>query len=547
MDKTVYTTDVLIIGNGIAGLRAACSAGETGASVTVVGMGEGASPGIMAFNAPVGPDDSAEIFYQETISSGCYINDHNLAKIFARDICKEVAYLESIGIKFDRNETGGFDLLHALGASQARLVHYKSLTGITEIKLLKREAQKFGAVFHHNFMMTGLLLDEGKVCGAAGISLETGDFTSYFAGSVILATGGCGAMYPITQYPNDIIGGGYRAAYRAGAELVDMEFMQFEPCIFIYPEEIKGKPIPTTMMMEGAELRNVKGEVFVGAYDESGEKMHKDALSRVIRMEIEAGRGTENGGVYYDVSMLPRNRIVVDHSIFYEPALKAGVDLTKEPAEVAPAAQTSLGGVRINEECETSLPGLYAAGEVTGGLFGANRMGGSAGAEILVFGARAGLYAARYALENKRLVSPGEAGKLVECEKNLYDERRNKKDGVVKLNELLSAFHKVIWDDLNLIKQKDGLQKAITALEEIEAKIPLVATGETAKLVELYRFENMITSACIMATASLTRTESRGVHYRSDYPEKDDQNWLNKVVVKNIKEKMTVGITATEA
>ena len=187
-------------------------------------------------------------------------------------------------------------------------------------------------------------------------------------------------------------------AYLAGAKLVDMEFMQFDPCSFVYPEKLVGCSIPTTMLMEGAQLRNAKGEIFVKVLNERGARIHKDALSRAISKEIAEGRGTPNGGVFYDVSMLPAKKVIVDHSIFYEPALEAGVDLTREPAEVAPAAHSSLGGVKINERGETSLPGLYAAGETVGGLHGANRQW-ICGAEVLVFGAQAGKYAAESARE----------------------------------------------------------------------------------------------------------------------------------------------------
>lgn len=547
MRRIAYKTDVLIVGNGIAGLRAACNAATEGAGVIVAGLGEGASPGIMAFNAPLGKDDSPEKFVSDTISCGCSISNRILAEVFARDVVREVAFLEKIGLRFDRNEDGEFDLLHALGATRARLVHHKALTGITGIKVLRDRAQKKGALFHQSVMITNLLQDGGRVVGAVGINTDTGEFLSYLAGAVILATGGCGAMYPVTQYPPDIIGGGYRMAYQAGAELVDMEFMQFEPCIFVYPEEIRGLPIPTTMMMEGAELRNAEGEIFVRAFDEKGNRIHKDGLARIIRKEIDAGRGTKNGGVYYDVSMLPRDRIVVDHSIFYEPALKAGVDLTRERAEVAPAAQTSLGGIRISERCETSVPGLYAAGEVTGGLHGANRMGGSAGAEALVFGARAGLNASRFALENKVLMSPEEADMLIEQAEGAHLERGAGRGGAAGLKEILSCFHETIWAHLNLLKDSDGISKAMISLQKIENTLLSITSTNVDELIDLYKFENMVTSAQIMAAASLARTESRGVHYRTDYPEKNDGEWLKKVMVKRVEGQMKVSIIPTES
>lgn len=541
MGTDVYKTDVLIIGNGIAGLRAACSAGKVGASVVVVGMGEGASPGIMAFNAPVGPNDSAELYFEDTLSCGCLINDRDLVRVLVENIISEITYLERIGLKLDRNEKGDFDLMQALGASRARLVHYKALTGITSLDVLKKEAIKFDVAFHKPVMINRLICDEGHIIGAVGFNLSSGKFISYLAKSVVLAAGGCGSIYPVSQYPADIFGSGYSMAYLAGAKLVDMEFMQFDPCSFVYPEKLVGCSIPTTMLMEGAQLRNAKGEIFVKVLNERGARIHKDALSRAISKEIAEGRGTPNGGVFYDVSMLPAKKVIVDHSIFYEPALEAGVDLTREPAEVAPAAHSSLGGVKINERGETSLPGLYAAGETVGGLHGANRPGGSAGAEVLVFGARAGKYAAESARE-KRLAPEGKAAVLIAREKKRYKERKLRSEGSMSLTEAMSVFYKIMADHLYIIKNGQGINKAIGKLKDLEESIPQITVKNIQQLSALHRFEHMLKSAQIVAAAALIRTESRGVHYRSDYPERKDKQWLNNIVIQRLGDKMQIEI-----
>ncbi len=312
--ETLFT-DVLIIGSGLAGLRAAEAASNEGASVIVVGKGVGASPGIMGFDVAINREDSKEVYYNDLLRSGCHINNKKLARILAEDSIEEVANLERLGLKFDKLPDGRYDAFQPLGSSHPRLVHHKALTGIKGLSLIGKDCRKRGVVFKKKIMLTKLLQDRGKVIGAVGIDLSSGAFVSFLAKATILTTGGCGAIYPITTYPKDIVGDGYAMAYRAGAELVDVEFLQFDPCCFVYPESIKGKPIATTMMKEGAVLLNVHGKRFMLKYGKQAENVQKDELSRAMAMEIAEGGGTKHGGVYYDVTMLPRDMVVINHSI----------------------------------------------------------------------------------------------------------------------------------------------------------------------------------------------------------------------------------------
>ncbi|MCE5281428.1 MAG: FAD-binding protein [Deltaproteobacteria bacterium] len=526
-------TDVLIIGSGLAGLRAAEAAAREGARVTVVGKGTGASPGVMGFNVAMNPEDHTEIYYEDLLRNGSFINNKKLAKILAEDSVKEVANLEGLGLEFDRKADGSYDAFQPLGSTHPRLVHYKALTGIKSLSLIGEDCRKMGVVFEKRIMITQLLRHDNRIVGAVGINLRDGAFVSYHANAVVLTAGGCGAIYPTTTYPKDIVGDGYAMVYRAGAELVDMEFLQFDPCCFVYPESIKGSPIATTMMKEGAVLRNVHGERFMFKYGEKGENVQKDELARAMAIEIAEGRGTEHKGVYFDATMLPRDMVVVNHSIFYDPALKAGVDLMKEPAEVAPAAHTLMGGVKIDESCKSSLDMLFAAGEAAGGIHGANRIGGSAGAEILTFGARAGKYAALSALAKtplpEKTVEP-----LIEKERKADSARRERNQGTSDFAEIHNKIQAAMGENVGIIKNNEGLNKACEALESLESRLGSLAVKNAEQLIDLHKLENMITTGKMLARASLARTESRGVHYRSDFPARQDKEWLKNIVIKRV-------------
>lgn len=534
--------DVLVIGLGLAGLRAAHAAVKEGASVIVVGKGIGASPGIMGFNVVASKEDSADQFYADLLKSGTYINNQKLARILAEDSIKEVANLEEIGLHFDKNADGSLNAHQPLGSSYPRLVHYKALTGIRAGELLREDCEKRGVVFAEPIMITNLLQADNQIVGAVGIDLSNGKFVSYLAKAVVLAAGGCGAIYPVSTYPKTIVGDGFAMAYRAGAELVDMEFMQYDPCCFVYPEAVKGSPIPTTMLSEGGELRNIKGERFMLKYGEQAERVQKDELSRAMILEIAEGRGTKHGGLYYDVTKLPRDRVVVDHCIFYDPALAAGVDLTKEPAEVAPAAHTLMGGVKINERCESSKAGLFAAGEVVGGVHGANRLGGSAGAEVLTFGARAGKYAAQYAFARREALSEAKAKELIAKEEATYQQRKARKGGSADGAKIQERIQKVMSEKVGLIKNKEGLSAAFQEMTKLESMLGDLPVTDNNQLISLYKFENMITTGKLQIFASLLRTESRGVHYRSDFPKADDQKWRKNIVFKCIDGEMKADI-----
>jgi len=527
----IHKTDVLVIGGGLAGMRSAQKAREGGAEVILVAKGNGASPWVFGFNAPVGSKDSPERYYDDILQSGCYLNNRNLAKIMAEEAVIAVADLEKIGMNFDK-DGNQYHLLQPLGCSCPRYVHYKNSTGREAIKLLGDEIRKQGVSIIQNTAIIDLIAHDGKIVGVFGISRMDGNLNIFCAKAIVIAAGGCGRIYPLTTYPEDITSDSYAMAYQIGADLIDMEFMQFEPCGIVYPESLRGEIIVTTLLMEGGQLKDGKGERFMLRYDpKRGEKVQKDELARAIYKEVYEGRGTKHRGVYFDVSMLPGDLIVTAHSMSYEPILKAGIDLTKESVEVAPIAHTFIGGIKIDESCATSIKGLYAAGEAAGGIHGANRMGGNAGTEILVFGARAGKYASEYALS-----------KYFESSRNInedFAERKMKLFDVVKIqmnNDLTLIFcrkqsHKIMQEKVNIIKNKGGLEEALNELDGLEKILPKLVTSDITQIIEFHQIQNMLITAKILVTTALTRTESRGAHYRNDFPEKNDRDWLKNIII----------------
>lgn len=537
MGNIIYT-DVLVVGAGVAGLRAACEASRQGAKVIILNKGACASPEIMGFDVVNEKEDTVDCFYNDLRACSGGISRSELTRTLAENSVKEIPFLESIGMEFDKNEDGSYHAKGILGSTYPRLVHSGAETGIVELRLMHQDLKARGVEIHQGVAVTDIIVVDGRACGAVGIKLNTNEFVEYSAKAVILATGGCGAMQSFATYPSDIVGDGYSIAYRAGAELVDMEFQQFEPCCFVYPEAIRGKVVPTTLLRIGAKLVNSEGEEFMPKYGLSRETVRKGELARAIATEVREGRGTPHGGVYYDCTMMPRDEIVIGHSIFYEPAIKAGLDMTKEPMEMHPACHTMLGGVCIDENARTCVEGLFAAGEVTGGVYGADRIGGCMGAETLVFGHRAGAAAAEYL---KSAVTPDAASvkACVDALENRYNELCARKEGV-SVAELRERIGKTLSSDLGIFRDKPTLEKALREIDAIEAELANAYAADPKDLPLLFGCENMIILARMQAIASLMREESRGVFYRVDFPERDDANWTKNIVFSKVDGELSV-------
>ncbi|MCK4423339.1 MAG: FAD-binding protein [Candidatus Omnitrophica bacterium] len=558
--EQIISTDLLVVGAGIAGLTAVQEVVKQDIQAVAVFAGAGASPGIMGFNAALAEKDSRDIYFKDTMLAGCGLNNRALVWIMVDEAESALKELETKGLVFDKKE-GRYDQLQALGCSYPRVVHDKNVTGPRAIELMTKEIENSSNIkMLKGVSVAGLLTKENKITGALGLDKANSKVIIFNCKAIILATGGCGRVYSFTTYPAEALGHGYAMAYEAGAELVDMEFIQFEPCVLVYPDKLRGFGMITTLLSEGGQLRNIKGERFMERYCPEAEKTQKDILARAIYEEIQAGRGTENGGVYFDVSMLSSRYIEEKYPSYLSRLLSAGIDMRSEPFEVALAAHSCMGGIKINEKCETSVKGLYAAGETAGGVHGANRIGGNAGTEVFVFGRRAGKYAAEYILSEKKddLSAKMITGQEKQINKQFLNHAAEKK-GIYKqfLNPdidnpqnpdiIKSEIQDIMSEYANIVRDKAGLKKALNCLTEVKDKITSrISANNITELMKAYQVKNMAVTSEIIVKSALTRTESRGAHYRKDFPERDDKEWLKNVVIRKVNGKSQTKSVKTE-
>ncbi len=526
-------TDTLVIGSGIAGLIAAVAAAEKGVGAVIVSKGPCASPEIMGFNAPVLPGDSKELYFEDMQRSGYGINNSTLARTLSDRVLDEVAWLESIGVHFDRNADGSYSPIHTLGTKYPRLIRSGVSSGVAEMKALQRRCSELGVETHMPVDILELLCADGRVLGAFGVDESTGEPVRYIAKTVVLATGGCGAIQSFSTYPPAIIGDGYAMAYEAGARLTDIEFQQFEPCAFIYPPEISGKVIATTLLRHGARLLNGQLHDFMPDYGLSRESAQKGSLSRAMVAEVRAGRGTPHGGIYYDMTMFDKDFLYKDHAIFTRPAVAAGIDLTKQMPEMMPAAHTNLGGVVIDSGCRTDIDGLFACGEVTGGLHGGNRLGGCAGAETVVFGHIAGESAAE-------LIADGRDYPDAELIEKAWSGVSQRLEGIFKkqggdARDIRRRLSLCLNENLGIVRNAHTIAAADAAVKELRRELEeSVGAAELSQAAEYIHCEHVLLLAQLQISASRMRRESRGVFYREDFPQQDDRNWRRNIQIRKV-------------
>src|SRR5881296_2370463 len=412
MSKSVdkYEThehDVLIIGAGGAGLRAAIEAIAQGANVGMVCksllgkahtvMAEG---GIAAAMANVDAADNWRTHFRDTMQGGKFLNNWRMAQIHAQESSERVVELEQWGALFDRTDDGNI-LQRAFGGHTfKRLCHVGDRTGLEMIRTLQDRGVSLGFDVYMECTTTRLLMDGNRVAGAFAYWRENGRFVVFKAKAVVLATGGIGKAWPVTSNSWEYTGDGMALAYEVGADLMDMEFVQFHPTGMVWPPGVQGLLVTEAVRGEGGILRNRSDERFMEKYDPARMELStRDVVARAIYTEVREGRGTEHGGAYLNISHKPADYVKRKLPSMYHQFLElADVDITKGPMEVGPTCHYMMGGIRVDAETEaTSVPGLFAAGEVAAGLHGANRLGGNSLSDLLVFGRRAGLAAAEHA------------------------------------------------------------------------------------------------------------------------------------------------------
>ena len=545
---TTHECDVLVIGAGGAGMRAAIAASDAGCSTIVVTksllgkahtvMAEG---GIAAGLGNVDAQDGWQVHFADTMLGGQLLNNWRMVEIYAHEVIDRVYELERWGGLFDRTDDGRI-MQRAFGAhSWKRLAHVGDRTGLELIRTCQdKMVHTAGATCLMEYTLTRLLKDGDRVVGAAGYNRNDGRFVVIKAGATILASGGWGRMYRYTSNSWEGTGDGAAMAYDAGAELLDMEFVQFHPTGMIWPPGARGILVTEAVRGEGGLLYNSKHERFMLEYDPVKKELSsRDVVARSIYKEAKAGRGSPHGGAFLDITHRGADYIKKKLPSMYEQfhAL-ASVDITREPMEVGPTIHYTMGGVRVDAEtAATTVPGLYAAGEAAGGLHGANRLGGNSLGDILVFGRRAGVAAAEFARgagarrevderevadEQRILLAPLEkgAGNGTQPGENPYH-----------LHEALQA---AMQDDAGIGRSEESLNRALDAILELrERSTRMSVRGDRVLNPGWHTCRDvtfMLTVSEAIVRAAILRRESRGSQWRFDFLEQDaDQGKVNYV------------------
>jgi len=489
-------------------------------------MAEG---GYNAAFACVDHEDSPDVHYEDTLRGGGFINDPQLVRILVDEAPDRLRDLETYGALFDRQESGLLDQRPFGGQTYRRTCYHGDRTGHEIITALKEEVIRRDIETVEEVMITSLLVEDGAVLGAAGVSVRDSSPVAFRAASTILASGGAGQIYPVTSNTMQKGGDGFALGWKAGADLIDMEQVQFHPTGMVYPESRRGILVTEAVRGEGGILLNSEGERFMKRYDQRGELATRDVVARAIYTEIMEGRGTENGGVYLDVSHLPDDLIEDKLETMLLQFLDAGVDIRCQPMEVAPTAHHFMGGLRIDQWCRTNLRNLFAAGEVAGGVHGANRLGGNALADTQVFGRRAGISAAKNALRASR----DSIKSLVEEEE--YRIKNMVKEGSCDPSELRHELHETMWSNVAIVRSRKSLESALSTIASLMERMADLDVPETRGfnryLIEALELENMLITASMVAESAIIREESRGSHYRDDFPETRPE-WKKSIVLR---------------
>ena len=535
LEPTRYETDVLVIGTGGAGLRAAIEIHSRGQRVLLLGKRPRADAhtvlaagGINAALGTMDPEDTWQIHAADTLKEGLFLGDPEAVELLCQAASRAIDELVGYGVPFARERDSRLSQRYFGAHRYRRTCFVGDYTGQEIIAGLLREVDRRGIKIMERVYVTDLLKRDGRVNGAFGFLVETGHEVVVHARSVILAAGGHIHIYRrSSSRRRENTGDGMALAFGAGASLADMELVQFHPSGMVWPAELEGTLVTEAVRGEGGRLLNRVGERFMRRYDpERLELSSRDRVALANYSEIMAGRGTDHGGVWLDVSHLAP-AIIHDRLPRMAAQFAAvGVDITSEPMEIAPTAHYSMGGVRVTAATHaTDVPGLFAAGEVAAGVHGANRLGGNSLAEILVFGRIAGEHASRSAGATPR----------VPLDETLIERARA---ATMRLRTREGSFHRALIDDLQqtiwqgagVVRRRDELERArarLTAIRQQADRAPAGAPDLPAAL----DLRSMLLTAEATVSAALMRAESRGAHQRADYPETDPA-WQRTIIVR---------------
>ena len=542
--------DVLIIGAGGAGLRAAIEALAHGARVAVVCksllgkahtvMAEG---GLAAAMANVDHADDWRTHFRDTMRGGKLLNNWRMAQLHAQEAPDRVRELEQWGALFDRTASG--DILQRAfgGHTYKRLCHVGDRTGLEMIRTLQDRGVQLGFDVFMECTITRLLKDGDRVAGAFGYWRESGRFVTFQAKSIVISTGGIGKCWKITSNSWECTGDGMALAYRAGAELLDMEFVQFHPTGMVWPPGVQGILVTEAVRGEGGILRNKSGERFMEKYDPKRMELStRDIVARSIYTEVREGRGSPHGGAFLDISQKPAEYVKRKlPSMYHQFKELADVDITKGPMEVGPTCHYVMGGIRVEAESgQSSVAGLFAAGEAAAGLHGANRLGGNSLSDLLVFGRRAGLAAAEHA---KKVSAPGlDQMQMDDAEREIL-EPFERTDGDTPY-QIHHDLQETMQHLVGIFRNEEDLNKALVELQKLNERAKRMRVEGSRlynpgwHLSQDVRNMLLVSEAC--THAALARKESRGAHSRLDYPKTEDAWGQKNHVIVNQRGAMTL-------
>ena len=553
-----YETDVLVIGGGGAGLTAAYYAAKEDVRVTVVNKGKIQRTGA-TITAPGAisavddrwkhPDDSIETMIEDTMRGGSFVNDENMVTTMANESAGILLELERMGSIFQRKEDGiKYDLRIDGGHSYPRCPYLEDRTGKEMLKGLISAMRSLHVDTVEDVMIVSVLKDEesGSVTGAIGIDLINCECVLFDAKAVILAAGGGGTLYENTDNPVDVTGDGFALALKAGASLRDMEFVQFYPVGYLYPPTLKGE---LAGLMYHCHLLNSHGERFMEKYDpENLELSTRDLVSRAIINEIREGRGTPAGGVYMDLTYIDQEFLRNTIPAMYGTYLDIGKDPAKDYIDVAPTVHFIMGGMKVDSNWESDVPGLFGAGETCGGMHGANRLSQNALAEILVSGKHAGCGAAERAKKTDMTANdPVKAeqtveeilGKYLKATAPARSSGTGSQKETVPENESISPavmrkrLRHIMWEYAGVIRNETSLNTALDMIESLGACSILLSSDSrymNREISEALENEHLLMTAKAVIYSALSRRESRGAHYRDDFPQTDETKLYNNYV-----------------
>jgi succinate dehydrogenase flavoprotein subunit len=562
-DLERHRYDVVVIGAGGSGLRAAIAAQEAGAKVAVVCksllgkahtvMAEG---GAAAALGNLWPEDNWQVHFRDTMRGGKMLNNWRMAQLHAQEAPERVLELEDWGALFDRTKDGLISQRDFGGHRYARLAHVGDRTGLEMIRTLQQRTVQLGIDVFMECTITDLLTADGKIAGAFGYWRETGSFIAFEAPAVVLATGGIGKSFKVTSNSWEYTGDGHAMALRAGAKLINMEFVQFHPTGMVWPPSVKGLLVTESVRGDGGILKNSEGKRFMFDYipdffkaetadnEEEADRWYedkknnrrppellpRDEVARAINSEIKAGRGSEHGGVYLDIASRRTPEFIRKRlpSMYHQFKELADVDITVEPMEIGPTCHYVMGGIEVDPDTEMSgVDGLYSVGECSGGMHGSNRLGGNSLSDLLVFGKRSGDAAAAYAAglgESRPALADGD---LEAAEQFALSPFTESGTGTENPYTVQQALQQTMNDLVGIIRTRAELEKSLGEIEKLKERATHLKVEGDRRYnpgwhLALDLRNMLLVSECI-AKAALEREESRGGHTRDDHPGFDEK------------------------